>query len=74
MRDKLIIYGDLKISIEVANAPDFMLYDILAATDDVAERALATYSAPGVDLKTEVQWWRLRCEVELVRRAMGWPI
>jgi len=66
--DKRIFYREQGVSVPVREAPAHDLQEIVDHTPSECGACLIDEPAENG------YWWRLRCEIELLRRERGWPI
>lgn len=69
--DKHIFYSGLGTRVPVRDAPQADIQAILDATSNT-EIGSCLIDEPAT--AENGFWWRLRCEIELLRRARGWPL
>lgn len=72
MRDDKTITNDASnIAISVRDAPVSWIHDILSALD---KPDMNFIDEEGIGRDHGLAMWRLRCEIELLRRERGWLI
>lgn len=66
--DKRIFYRTQNVFVPVREAPVSDLQEIVSYSPDILGSCLVG------ETSENGYWWRLRCEIELLRRERGWPL